>query len=86
MVFQPTWTLTVSPNILLHLIYQMVVEEESMPLLALATHKGLYAFTRLAFGASVAPALWQNKMKHVLINLDAVQAYYDDIFGGRTKE
>ena len=36
---------------------QMVVEEESRPLLALSTPKCLYAYTRLAFGVSVALAL-----------------------------
>ena len=66
---------------------QMVVDKESRPLLALATHKGLYAYTRLAFGVSVAPALWQNAMEQVLMGLDRVQVYYDDILiGGRSEE
>ena len=66
---------------------QMVVEESSRPLLALATHKGLYAYKRLAFGISIAPALWQNAMEQVLLGLDRVQVYYDDILvAGRTEE
>ncbi|KAF6033960.1 hypothetical protein EB796_007734 [Bugula neritina] len=66
---------------------QMIVSKESRSLLALATHKGLYAYTRLAFGISVAPALWQNAMEQVLMGIERVQVYYDDILiAGRTEK
>ncbi|KAF6040154.1 hypothetical protein EB796_001547 [Bugula neritina] len=65
----------------------MIVSKESRPLLALTTHKGLYAYTRLAFGISVAPALWQNAMEQVLMSIERVQVYYDDILiAGGTEE
>jgi len=66
---------------------QMIVSKESRPLLALATNKGLYAYTRLAFGISVAPALWQNAMEQVPMGIERVQVYYDDILiAGRTEK
>ena len=56
-------------------------------MLALSTHKGLYAYTRLAFRVSDAPASWQNAIEQVLMGLDRVQVYYDDILlAGRTEE
>jgi len=66
---------------------QIIVSKESRSLLALATHKGLYAYTRLAFEISVAPALWQNAMERVLMGIERVQVYYDDILiAGRTEK
>jgi len=66
---------------------QMIVSKKSRSLLALATHKGLYFYTRLAFGISVAPALWQNAMKQVLMRIERVQVYYDDnLIAGRTEK
>ena len=49
-------------------------------MLAVATHKGLYAYFRLAFGVNAALALWQNVMEQVLMGLDRVQVSCDDIW------
>lgn len=66
---------------------QMLVDDESQELLTISTHKGLYAYNRLAFGISTAPAIWQNAIEQVLNGLDGVQVYYDDILvTGETPE
>ena len=58
---------------------QIEADEESSKLLCINTHRGLYKYTRLAFGVKVAPAIFQQVMDTILGNLDYATAYLDDI-------
>ena len=41
--------------------------------------RGLYAFQRLPFGVSSAPAIWQKTMDEILHDIPGVVCFYDDI-------
>ena len=43
------------------------------------THKGLYQYTRMPFGISSAPAIFQRVMDTILQGLSNVLCYLDDI-------
>ena len=58
---------------------QIEVDEESSKLHCINTHRGLFQYTRLAFGVKVAPAIFQQVMDIMLGNLDYATAYLDDI-------
>jgi hypothetical protein len=49
------------------------MDEESMKLLTINTHKGLYQFTRLPFGVASSPAIWQRTIDQILQGLEGVQ-------------
>ena len=55
------------------------MEENSLKLLCMNTHRGLYKFNRLAFGVKVVPAIFQRVMDAMLGDLIFVTAYLNDI-------
>ena len=55
------------------------VDKESSKLLCINTHRGLYKYTRLAFGVKVAAAIFQQVMDIMLGDLDYATAYLDHI-------
>lgn len=55
------------------------VREEDRPYLTLNTTKGLYQTTRLFFGLSSAPAIWQRTIEAILEGLPGVTTFLDDI-------
>lgn len=57
----------------------MEMDEESALLQALSTHKGTYKVNRLMFGVKVAPSLWQKFMDNLLVGLEGVKCFFDDI-------
>nr|XP_037276591.1 uncharacterized protein K02A2.6-like [Rhipicephalus microplus] len=60
--------------------YQQVpLDEECQELVTINTPKGLYQFTRLPFGVSSAPALFQREVENLLHDLNLVVVYFDDI-------
>lgn len=58
---------------------QLRVDQASQELLTINTHVGLYKFTRLPFGVSSAPALFQLTMEQALRGLKNVSVYIDDV-------
>ena len=58
---------------------QMVLNKESREILTINTHKGLYWYTRLPFGVSSAPAIFQRTMDTILAGTPHVACYINDI-------
>ncbi len=50
------------------------------------THKGLFQYTRLPFGISSAPGIFQRVLENVLQNIPGVVNYLDDILISRKSE
>ncbi|XP_045541427.1 uncharacterized protein K02A2.6-like [Papilio machaon] len=66
---------------------QLCLDEESQKLTCINTHRGLYQYTRLVFGLSSAPAIFQRAMETVLSGLEGVLCLLDDILvTGRNRE
>ena len=58
---------------------QMKVDKESQKYLTINTNKGLFTYTRMPFGISTAPGIWQRAMDSVLAGVPGVICYLDDI-------
>ena len=58
---------------------QLVFDEESQKLAAVNTEKGLMAVTRLAYGISASPAIFQRKMEELLQSVPQASVYIDDV-------
>ena len=58
---------------------QLRVSPESQAYLTINTHQGLFKFTRLVYGVSNAPALFQRFMDTLLQGIPKAVAYLDDI-------
>ena len=64
---------------LAHAYQQVPLDEESQELTTINTPKGLYRYTRLPFGISSAPAIFQRVMETLLQGIPNVSVYIDDI-------
>ena len=60
--------------------HQLPMDEESSMLTTLSTPFGLYRHVNLPFGVKTSPAIFQNVMEKLLINLPGVQIYQDNIY------
>ena len=66
---------------------QVEVDSESAKKLTLITHKGLFNVTRLPFGVSTAPMIFQKIMESAVRGIPGVAVYIDDvIITGQTEE
>ena len=66
---------------------QVPLDEESRKLVVVNTHKGLYRYTRLPYGMSSAPRIFQRLMESVLQGIPNTIVYLDDIsITGATEE
>jgi len=59
--------------------------EESRPITTFAAHLGLFQYTRLFFGVSSAPELYQYVIRQVLRNCPGTANIADDIVHGKSK-
>ena len=62
-----------------HAYLQVMLDDESKKFRVINTHKGLYKYTRMPFGISSAPAIFQCVMDTILQGLSNVLCYLDDI-------
>ena len=62
-----------------HAYQQLQLDEHAQELLTINTHRVLYRFTRLPFGVSSAPAIFQAVLEHILRGLKRVSCRLDDI-------
>eukprot|EP00795_Rhopilema_esculentum_P016067 gene16067-7417_t len=58
---------------------QIELDKESQKLVVINTHKGLFQYSRLPFGISSSPAIFQQVMDKLFQGLNGVQCYLDDI-------
>ena len=58
---------------------QLSLCEESKKLCVISTHRGLFAYQRLPFGVSSAPAIWQRTIEQVLTGINGIVCYFDDV-------
>ena len=58
---------------------QLLLDENSQQYTTINTHQGLYRYTRLPFGISSAPAIFQKTMDVILQGIPHVCCYIDDI-------
>lgn len=61
---------------------QVQVSEQSRQYLTINTHKGLYQYTTLCFGVASAPSIFQSIMDQILLGIEGVACYIDDVFIG----
>ena len=58
---------------------QIELDEETRKYTTINTPKGLFQYTRLPFGISSAPAIFQRIMENLLVNVPNISVYLDDI-------
>ncbi|KAI4896177.1 hypothetical protein NFI96_020575 [Prochilodus magdalenae] len=70
-----------------HAYQQIVLDESSRKYVTISTHKRLYTYSRLPFGVSSGPAIFQRTMEGILKGIPHATVYLDDILlSGSTEE
>ena len=58
---------------------QLVLSKTSREFVTINTHRGLFRYTRLPFGVSTAPSVFQCTMENLLMGIAGVVVYLDDL-------
>ena len=58
---------------------QLKIDKPSQDIMTLSTHKGQYAFTRLSYGITIAPMIFQSVLEQILCGIDGVFVFQDDM-------
>ena len=58
---------------------QLTLDEDSRKYVVINTHKGLFRYTRLPYGVSSAPGIFQRVMENLLPDIPGIAVYLDDI-------
>ena len=58
---------------------QLPLHPDSRKYVVINTHKGLFQYTRLPYGISSAPGIFQKEMDNLLAGIPGVAVYLDDI-------
>ncbi|XP_014667918.1 PREDICTED: uncharacterized protein K02A2.6-like [Priapulus caudatus] len=70
-----------------HAYQQIELDERSKQYTTINTHRGLFVYSRLAFGISSAPAIFQRVIENLLAGIPRTAVYLDDILvSGASKE
>ena len=70
-----------------HAYLQLPLDEGSRDYITINTHKGLFRYTRLPYGISVAPSIFQRTLESLLVGIPRVCIFLDDILvTGKTRE
>ena len=62
-----------------HAYQQLPLDEDSKKYVVINTTKGLFRYTRLPYGISSAPGIFQREMEHLFQGIPGVVVYLDDI-------
>ena len=62
-----------------HAYQQLLLDEESSKYVTINTHRGLFTYSRLPYGVSSAPAIFQRTVESLLRDIPGVAVYMDDI-------
>lgn len=62
-----------------HAYQQLLLDDESKKYVVINTTKGLFRYTRLPYGISSAPGIFQREMEHLFQGIPGVVVYLDDI-------
>jgi hypothetical protein len=58
---------------------QVELEDTSKDVVTIATHKGFFRYNRLPYGVASAPGLFQREMEKLIMGIEGVVCFLDDI-------